>query len=90
MAGLSTARFFWALLLLLGLAAFLRFHELDNPSYWSDEMFQIRDAVALSKPGYIETRWGMQLAGVDIEAMDPEGYADFRARGRGLRSPSMG
>jgi hypothetical protein len=77
----SNGRFFAVLLILLGLAGALRFYELGNPSYWSDEMFQIRDAVGLSKPGYIETRWGMQLAGVDVASIDPEGYGKFRSSG---------
>jgi len=77
----SRAQFAIALALLVGVAGVLRFHQLDNPSYWSDEMFQIRDAVGLDKPGYIETRFGMQLAGVDVASMEPEGYGDFKAKG---------
>lgn len=78
---LSDVRFLGALLILLAIAGSLRFYELGSPSYWSDEMFQIRDAVGKPKPGYIETRWGMLLAGVDVESMKPEGYGQFKAQG---------
>ena len=74
--------FAFLLLVVTLLAAFLRFSRLDEPSFWSDELFQLRDALLGRRSGgYLETLWALQLTGLDTAALQSDGYASWRSQG---------
>ncbi len=78
---MKTSLFLTLLAFITILGTGLRLHDLAQPSLWADEMFTIRDALGSAPPGYRSTRIGLQIAGVDVDAIQPEAYDTFRSHG---------
>lgn len=78
------------------LGAALRLHQLDQPSFWHDELMTIRDVInphrkhILRRFGYLPTELGLRAAGVDVNALDSEQPQRWRSAGVTERSARLG
>ncbi|HEX7010542.1 MAG TPA: glycosyltransferase family 39 protein [Phycisphaeraceae bacterium] len=90
---------FWTILILLTISgAALRFWRLGEPSMWVDELFLVMHVA--EEPGldeylrplaYLPTAIGLELQGIDVDGLSPEGFHQWRDAGideATLRLPS--